>query len=304
METTLLLLKQVILMFILMAIGYVLYKKKLISDQGSADLGKLLLYLVIPAVVINNLWTSRTAEKTIGLAQSALLSLVCMVIAICISVWVLRKHSGVTQFSSAFSNVGFIGIPLISAVVGEQAVFYISALIVLVNALQWTLGVFMMTKDASVIKPDKAMKNPLIIAVMIGLILYALNIPKPAFVSSVFSSVIGMNTPLAMIVSGVYLAHADLIGMFKKKETYILSVVRLILVPAVSLLALKIIPAGDTVMKMAILIGAACPTGSNVAIFARQYGQDYTEAVEQVCVTTLLCLISLPIIVMIAGVLL
>ena len=304
MEIALLLLKQVVLMFVLMCIGYVFYKLKLISDKGSSDFGKLLLYLVIPVVVINNLWTQRTPEKVTELIHSSLLGLVCIVIAVAVSYFVFRKKSGVAMFSSSFSNVGFIGIPLISAAVGSDAVFYISALIVLVNALQWTAGVVMLTGDTGVMKPEKVVRNPIIVSVAIGLVLFVLNIPKPVFVQNVFSTITGLNTPLAMIVSGVYLAHSDLVKMFMHKDIYVLSGVRLVLIPLISLLLLWILPIGSQMMKTAILIGAACPVGSNVAIFAQQYGKNYTEAVEQVCVTTILCLVTLPLVVMIAGALL
>lgn len=304
MEIAFLLLKQIILMFILMSIGFLFYKKKMISDQGSSDLSRLLLYLVVPTVVINNLWTERTAQKTAELLQSSLLSVVCMAAAVIISVLFFRKKSGIAEFSASFSNVAFIGIPLITASVGSGAVFYISAFIVLVNALQWTAGVYMITGDRNVIKPGQVARNPIVLSVLAGLVLYVLNLPKPEFIQNLFSVITGMNTPLAMIITGIFLANADLAGMFGKKDTYLVSAARLIVIPLVSLFLLKVLPAGNTLMKTAILIGAACPVGSNVAVFARLYGKNDTEAVEHVCVTTLLSLFTLPLVIMLAGALL
>ena len=190
------------------------------------------------------------------------------------------------------------GIPLITAVCGSEAVFYVSAFIVLINALQWTLGAVMLTGDRRLMKPAKVIRNPIVISVAVGLLLYILNLPKPVFVQNVFTTIIGMNTPLAMIVSGVFLANSDLMKIFGKKNIWLVSLIRLVVIPVLTLVLLKITPVGTQVMKTAVMICAACPVGSNWAVFARLYGKDDTEAVEYVCVTTILSLLTLPVAVM------
>ncbi len=297
MNVGILLLKQIVNMFILMCIGYVFYKKKMITDQGSKDIGKILLYLVIPLVVINNFCIERTAAKTAELFQSSVISFIAMLAAVVISHVFFGKKDGVACFSSAFSNAGFIGIPLVSAVLGQQAVFYISVMIVFVNALQWTYGVYVMTGDRNVISVRKIITNPIVLAVALSLVIYFSNAGGyvPAEVKSLFSLITGLNTPLAMMVSGVYLAQSDLIAMFGNKKTYLVCLFRLIVIPLVSLLLIRLLPFGTAELKLAILIAAAAPVGSNVAIFAQAYGKNYTEAVEQVCLSTILCLAALPL---------
>lgn len=297
MEIGFLLLKQICVMFLLMLIGYVFYKKKMITDQGSKELGKILLYLVIPVVVINNFCIERTAEKTAELAQSTLLAVVAMAAAIVIAHIVFGKRDGISCFSAAFSNAGFIGIPLVTAVMGSQYIFYISVMIVLVNALQWTYGVYVITSDTSVISPKKIITNPIVLSVIAALIIYftGLGSHMPGIVTNVFSSIAGLNTPLAMMISGVFLAQSDLLAMFKKKKTYIVCLLRLILIPAVTLVLFRLLPFGASEMKLALMIAAAAPVGSNVAVFAQAYDKNYTDAVEQVCLSTILCLAALPL---------
>ena len=297
MEIGILLLKQIINMFVLMCIGFVFYKKKMITDQGSKDMGKVLLYLVIPVVVISNFCIARTPEKVTELLHSALISVAAMAAAIVISHLFFGKRDGVACFSSAFSNAGFIGIPLVTAVLGSQAVFNISVMIVFVNALQWIYGVYVMTGDKSVISPGKIIKNPIVLAVAFALIIFfsGAGAYVPSEVKGLFSIITGLNTPLAMMVSGVYLAQSDLAAMFRKKKTYIVSLFRLVIIPLVTLVLIKFMPIGTTEMKLAILIAAAAPVGSNVAIFAQAYNKNYTEAVEQVCLSTVLCLVTLPV---------
>ena len=217
MNITLILFKQIVIMFILIAIGYYLYKKKFVTLTGSNEIGKILLNLVIPIVIINSFWTERTIDKTNSLIHAAIVSIIVMAIAVLISTIIFGKKNGVACFSSAFSNAGFIGIPLVQAVVGADAVFYISIMIVLINFLQWTYGIYVMTSDPSVMKPSVVMKNPIVISVLIGIVIYFLNIPRVDMVNTLISNITCINTPLAMFVSGIYLAQSQLLEIIKRK---------------------------------------------------------------------------------------
>lgn len=294
------LLKQIIIMFILMFIGFVLFKEKIISDQGSKDLGKILLYLIIPTVIVKNFMIEPTAEKVNELIFSILISVVCMIVSIVIAYLFFGKKDGISCFSSAFSNAGFIGIPLVLATLGGDAVFYVSMMIVLVNALQWTFGVYVMTNDKSFINPKKIITNPIVIAVVIGLIFFCLNIKVPKMVEESMTIISNMNTPVAMIVSGVYLAQADLKKMFLKLNNYYVSLVRLIVIPVACIALCKLLPNVELKIILAILIAASTPVGSNVAIFSQTYNLDYKKAIEHVCISTLLCLVTLPVVIYIA----
>lgn len=127
------LLKQITQMFVLILIGSCLYKKKMISDQGSSDFGKVLLYLVIPVVVVTCMWITKKPETMTALLQSALLSSIALIVAMLIGTLFFGKKDGVATFSSSFFNAGFIGIPLVQATLGSGAIMYISMMIVLVN---------------------------------------------------------------------------------------------------------------------------------------------------------------------------
>lgn len=304
MELVTILLKQVLIMYVLMAIGYMAYKRKLLSDQGTKDIGKILLNIVVPTVVISNFCIERTAEKTAELFSSLLISLVCLALSIAIAFLLFHRKDRVGEFSAAFSNCGFIGIPLVQATFGSGAVFYISMMIVLVNLLQWTYGVFTLTDDKSYINLRKVAKNPIVISVLIGVIIYFSGLKMPSMVTNIFSIVTGINTPLAMMASGVYLAQSDLLSMLKKKDIYLVCFIRLILIPVLTIFVFRLLPFGNTMIKMAILLSGSCPVGSNVSIFAQQYDKDYRKAVEYVCVSTLLSIATLPLVIYIAGLIL
>jgi predicted permease len=294
------LIKQVFIMFVLMGIGFLAYKRGLISDEGSRDIGKILLNVAIPVVVISNFCIEKTAEKTVQFLQSMLLCLICMILSIVMAYLFYHKRDRIAEFSAAFSNAGFIGIPLVQATFGNEAVFFISVMIVLVSSLQWTFGVYTMTDDRSVMDLRKIISNPIVISVIIGVLIYASGVQMPLIVRDIFSLISAINTPLAMFVSGVYLAQSDLLKIMKQKDPYLVSLARLIVIPLVTVLVFRLIPFGSRQMKLAILLAAACPVGSNVAIFAQQYGKDYRKGVEYVCISTILSILSLPLLVMIA----
>lgn len=301
MEIVTILIKQVFIMFVLMAIGFVAYRKQILSNQGTKDIGKLLLNVAIPMIVISNFCVEKSAEKTAELFESALLSFLCMALSVAFAYLAYHKKDRIAEFSAAFSNAGFIGIPLVQAIFGSGAVFYISVMIVLINVLQWTYGVYTITDDKSVMDFKKIMKNPLILSVGIGIVIYFLNIRLPKIAMDIISSISAINTPLAMIVSGVYLAQSDLLNAMRKKDAWLLSLSRLIVIPLIVMLVFRFLPFGGTAMKLSILLAGACPVGSNVAVFAQQYDKDYRKGVEYVCVSTLLSILALPLVIFVAN---
>ena len=267
-------------MFVLIMIGYVLCRKKLITLQGSGEMGKILLNVVIPCVIINSFWCERTAEKTATLLQGSVIAVVVMAVAVIISTLVYGLRDGVSCFSSAFSNAGFIGIPLVQAVLGSSAVFYLSLMIVLVNVLQWTYGLYVLTGDKGKMKMSVVAKNPVVISVVAGVVIYLMNLPRFAFTDTLISSITAVNTPVAMLVTGVYLAQSPLSDIISDRRTWMVSILRLLVIPAVSLLVMKLFPFGTQEMKVAIMIAAACPVGSNVSIFAQQVGASFRDATD------------------------
>lgn len=300
MEFAVILIKQIVIMFILMAIGFYFFKAKVLTEKGSAELGAILLRLVIPVVIINSFWVEKTSEQTKLILESSLVSIVAMTISVGIGAILFGKKDGVACFSTAFSNAGFIGIPLVQAVLGQEAVSYISVMIVIINIFQFTFGIYVITGDKSVMNIKAVLTKPANFAVFVGLFLYFFEIPKPEMVTTLFTTITNLNTPLAMFISGSQLAQTDIVAMLLRKRNWILSIIRLVLVPSVILVAFKFLPIGSIDLKLAIFIAAAGPAGMNGAIFAQQFHKNYTEAVEQVCLSTLLCLITLPIIVTIA----
>ena len=300
MELIAILLKQIVIMFILMLIGLLLFRCKKITKDGSKELGNLLIYVIMPCVVINAYMTEFSVERFQGLALSFGLSAIALVLAMAISRLIFKKHP-IENFGTAFSNAGFMGIPLVQAVLGAEAVFYVSAFVALLNLLQWTYGVFVITRDKRQISARKIVTNPVLISMVVGIVLFVLPVEVPAVFTGTFSLIAGMNAPIAMISLGTYLAQTTARQMFTDKTAYASTFVRLIIIPAVTLLVLTPIPSRFMTLKLAILIVAATPVGSNVAIFAQIHNKNYTQAIKSVCLSTVCSIVTIPLLMAAAG---
>lgn len=310
-STTLLLIQQVLIMFLLSAVGYICFKTKKITMEGSRNIGNILIFLSLPCVIINSFLVDFSKEKLMGLLYSALAAAAIVLVSIVVSRLFFAKDA-VLCFSSSFSNPGFFGIPLIIASLSSGAVFYVAAFIVFVNLMQWSYGVALLTIKPSAEKEKGAWKKyipsakrlftaPFMIACLIGLAFFLTGLNMPALLRTGIQHIANLNTPLAMFTIGIYMAQTDPVKMFRKPKLYLLSLVRLIIIPLVSMIVLFAIPASYSEMRMALLIVAACPVGSNVAVYAQLYDSDYSYAVETVIISTLLSIITIPLVVQLAS---
>ncbi len=298
MDTMLILARQILQMFLLAGLGFGLFKCGKITREGSKALGNILIYLALPSVIINGFLVERTRAHMLGMLWSAAGAAALLLLSICISRLFFRRDP-IAAFAGAFSNPGFFGIPLIVASVGQGAVFYVACFVAFLNIGQWTYGVSILTGQPirQGFEPKKLIKAPFIIAILAGLFLFFTQLPLPAVVTGCLSAVAGLNTPLAMFTVGVYLAQTDIAGMIRRKKLYLLSFVRLLLIPLAALLLLAVIPNDLLDMKTALLLAIACPVGSNVAVYAQLHGRDYPYAVETVVISTLLSIVTIPAIV-------
>lgn len=300
MELVLILLKQSLIMWVYLAIGVLLCKKNIITEKGSSELGKMLLYLIMPVAIIRSFAQSYSFELFIGLVVS-FIAAACVLLA---SMFLAKVffHNGKyeEEFGAAFSNAGFIGIPLVKAVIGNEAVFYVASFIAILNILQWTYGIYIITENREEYSVKKLVKNPIVISLFVGIILFFLPIEIPKEIYSIFDTISNMNAPVAMIVVGSYMTKIHIKEMFISKKAYQCSGVRLIVIPIVTILILLVIPVQYTMIKTAILIVSAAPVGSNVAILANLYRGDYLQSVKDICLSTMLSIVTLPCIVMIS----
>ena len=291
---------QILLMFLYLIIGYVLYRTGLITQEGSKALAHLLLYCVLPCVVLKSFCIEYSAKEAVELAVSIAAGAGVLLLSMAVS-WLFFRKDPMAQIGVAFSNAGFMGLPLVTAVLGGEAVFYAAGFVALLNALQWTYGQAKLSGDKKYIQLGAVLKNPLVLSLLGGVVLYFCRIPVPQFLRTPMGAIAGMNAPLAMIVLGVYLARTDLKAIFTRPRLYALSAVRLVVIPLLTIVCLMLLPAGWRQISTVLIIVSAAPIGSNIAVYAQHLGLDSSYAVQMVCLSTLLSLITLPVMLSLAA---
>lgn len=300
MATVFIVLRQSIIMFLYMAIGGLLFQKGLITKEGSKSLANLLLYVVLPCVVVKSFCVARTPERTSGLLVSFLAALGILLLAMAVS-HLLFKKNPIDDFGAAFSNAGFMGFPLVAAVQGSEAIFYAAGFVALLNALQWTYGQSLISGDPGYRSPKAILKNPLVLSLLLGILIFCFEIPVPAIASDLLAALAALNAPLAMVILGVYLAQTDPKTLFNDPHLYVVAAARLVLIPLLTIRVLKLLPAQYAAIATTLVIVAAAPIGSNVAVYAQKLGKDYAYAVRGVCLSTLLSAITMPLLMLLVG---
>ena len=298
METVWILLRQITILFAFMGLGWILARTGLLGSAGTKDLSNLVLRFVVPAILIRSFLVERTPENTSGFLLSFALSLGAILLSMGLSKLVFPgKNRVIEHFGSAFSNVGFFAIPIVQSFLGEEAVFYVASFVMLIFTLQWTYGVYQFTKDKKMFSPLSLLKNPVLIAFVLAVVLFFTQIPIPEIVRTPLDMLSALNTPLAMIILGSYLAKMPFLSLFTDKNAYLASFVRLVLIPLVTIALFTLLPERLSALRLAVLIPAISPVGVNVAVFAGLYDQDYSQSVRIVCLSTLLSILTIPLLV-------
>ena len=262
-------LNQVLMMFSLMLVGYILYTRKLLDETGTAQLSTILLQLCTPAIIINSFNIDFSFEVLSELGLSFGLALVSILIGLLIARLIFGKTHRIEQFAITFSNVAFFGIPLVSGLLGNEYVTYLSTFILAFNLLIWTVGLFLVTGDKSVMSLSKFFRTPAFIGMALGFILFISPIKMSGFIQQSVASISAMNTPIAMLLLGTYLAKSTLVDIFKNKHVYTIAFLRLILIPMIVFGLLSLLPNLQAEIRLVILIATSAPTATTLAIFSQ-----------------------------------
>lgn len=297
---TQILLQQTIIMFALMLLGLLLSRRGMITEQGSRDLSNVLLYAVIPCVILRSYMSEFSTENLRAMGLSALIAVIAFAASIAVAYLTCGTRHRIENFAVAFGNAGFIGIPLVTAVFGPEAAFYVVSFSTFANLLQWTYGIVIISGKKETMNLRMVFVNPVFISMVIGIALFVLQPTLPTVVTGTIGYIADGNTVLAMIILGYYLSKVQLRGLFADVRLYLFSALRLLVVPAVTILVFLPFPFARGEITLITLIAAATPIASSTAIFAQKFDQDYRRAVSYVCLSTILSVATLPLVMLFA----
>ncbi|MBR1556027.1 MAG: AEC family transporter [Oscillospiraceae bacterium] len=291
-------LHQAIIMFILILVGVLCFKLNLLSKESVNQISGLVLKIVNPIVILMAYQKEYRPELVQNLGRTFILSLIAYIIAMAVAYLCIRNREGretvIERFSCIYSNCGFMGIPLVMAMFGYDGVFYLTAFLTVFNALVWSHGVMQMSGEKSLKSLIKVLRSPAIIAIVIGMVLFFLQIELPSVVAETFEEIGSLNTPLAMIVAGATIIQTDLLKVFKKPRIFYLCFLKLLLIPILTILAFRLFPFDKTV-EMTVLAAIAAPSAAICTMQCLNYNRNAAYASEIFGVTTLFSIGTMPL---------
>lgn len=290
---------QITQMFLLMGVGYFLFKKEKISDATTKQISWILVNIVIPCVLFGSFIRTFNMEEFKQFGVVMVMSFVAILLGILYTRIVYKKEETLEQFAVVFSNASFIGIPIISALFGGGVLFYLSAYIAVFVLIIFTYGVFIISQDKKEIQIQKVLTNSNVAAILCGMLIYGLSIPIPRVLTDTIRTLGSMNTPLSMILLGVYLAKDSLKPLFTDKKAYFVLLGRLVIVPVLTILVMSLFPV-DPLLKIVVVVVNSVPSAVMLALFAQLYQRDTIKAAQYVSFTTLASLGTLPFVVYLA----
>jgi len=300
----LIVLRQVIILLIIMIVGVVAGKKGIIADGASKKLSELLLYVTNPLLVLGSFFFEYSAEKLKNGLFVFLIAICFYFLSILLSSVLFRGFNEnvkpIMRFSSVFSNVAFIGLPMMKALYGQDGVFLGSFYIVAFNIFVWTFGYTMYgdAKESGGMKGllKKALLNPSVIAVYVGIIIFVFRIPVPDVVRSAVAYVGDMTMPLSMLIIGALISTTKVKELVNDFKVYYVAAVRLILMPLLAYEILYLIGVPMTVTSV-VVTALSMPVAATTTIFADLFNKDAIFASKAVMLSTILSIITAPLIV-------
>ena len=300
---------KLVILTIYIGIGYAAKKLKILSDEFADGIVKLLLFISLPALILNIFLTSFDRSMiSQGLAM-LIISFALYIISTPIGyltarlMRLKRNQIGVTTFAITFPNYTFIGIPVLTSILGEGVLMNASFGDLACSISVYTIGMLTISKFGTEAKGksglklmgERMLKMPVNYALLGGLILALMNVHPPQPITDTLTGLANLTTPMAMIYIGATLTKNNIKDILGDWHVYVTSIMRLVAIPLAVYFVGRIF-IKDTMFLNTIVVGAAIPTASFCALFAKEYGGDDILASKYIFISTLMCLVTIPLV--------
>lgn len=287
-----------LLLFLYMFCGFCISRAGIIREDNRTVLVRLLMDVAMPMMVLDAFNRPTTREEILSSVWVIVIALLGCVITGLIGLMLWKNQpenrKKVLMYASMFSNAGNAGLPIISLVFGPVGVFYASMYLIPPRILQWTVGLGLFVKPEKGGWVKNVLLNPMVVMIYIGAFLMATQWQIPGVFGTAISNLGDMTAPLSMILIGATLAHIDW-KMLMDRSVLVTSLFRLIVFPLLFAVALKLCRVDELTMNICVIL-LAMPVASNTAAMAERYGGDYVFASACVSVSTLLSILTVPVI--------
>lgn len=304
MNISILLMQQIVQLFLMIFMGYLIVKTGLVRDDDSKVLSKIILYLIVPCVIINAFQVDYTTDTVKGLLIAFAASVMTQVILlVVISVAGRLLHLNEVEVASVYySNSGNLIVPIVTFILGQEWVLYGCVFMSVQLVFLWTHCKKIISREASY-DWKKIILNINMISIFIGVVLFFTKIRLPEIIGNTLASVGTMIGPASMIVTGMLFAGMNLKQIFANKRVYFITFLRLIAVPLIALVLIKLsnlasFSADGNKIMLIVFLAIITPSASTVTQMCQVYGNDSRYASAINVMTTLLSIITMPVMVM------
>lgn len=291
--------EQVAILAVLMAVGYVGGKFGVIKDNESKAMTTLLTNVALPALILSAFSIGYSQETLRGVITIFIFSFGAHVLSAVIGKIAFVKYgeeqNKVLRFGNIFANSGFMGVPFVFALFGEKALLYGSVFTIPFHILMWTYGEPLIREEKEKLQLKKMLKNPAIVSIIVGLIIFIINIPLPNVVDTPISMLSSLTLPLAMMILGERISHLRFKEIIVDKNIYYASFIKLIVVPIATLLVLKPINI-DPLVKNIIVVMQSLPIAVLTVVLAEKHNSDVDLASKTTVVSHIFSVVTIPLI--------
>ena len=306
--------QQVAVLFVLMGFGAVMRKAGFFKENAIDGIVNVLLLVVTPCLIVDVFQRPFDSSMLKGLGIAFLIAVLAHVVLILMAkAAVHHRNEDIRRplrLAAVFSNAGFMGIPLEQAVLGDIGVFYGIVYVVVFNLFMWSWGYHIMKNEERRVmrvggKTPRSsffnlhsVVNPGTVGIVLGAPLFFLSMKLPVVIGVPVHHMANLNTPLAMIVIGYALAGAEFRKVVRTEAVYVATIVRLVICPLLVIAALyPFRHALDRNMMLAMTVAASAPVAAMVSMFAQKFGRDVDVSVAVVSGTTLLSILTMPVVI-------
>lgn len=294
------LIQKLLLFVVLMLVGYVGSRRGMLGPDFARSASKLTLNVFMSATILYSVVNNPPVMDGKELAWSLLVAFLVLALGYVVSALITRllplnkERAPIFELLVSVMNPMFIGVPVAELLLGSQGVFYIALQNAFFNLLLFTYGVWRLKAgDRGKLRFGDIVTVPLIVTVL-GVVIFALRLPCPAFLKDMLAVVSPATMPMSMVVIGASLGRVRLIEAFTEKSLYLAAALRLLLMPVLTWLMFLLLPA-DPVLRSAMLIVSACPSGIIVTILCIQHGKDYEYCSKGILLDTALSMLTIPL---------
>jgi len=290
----------ILVLFVIIGLGFFARKHGILDKTRVHWVSHILVTVALPALTISSMQLPFTPENvsivshTLVLAFGYYVGAFVFSLVVCRFLPATRAETGVFRFMLIFPNVGFMGIPVASAILGPQALFYLILFNLPFNLLVFTMGVWLLAQGRQEKPGLSLLLTPGFVASLVGLALFAAGYDIPFPLDTLLDWVGRTTTPLAMLMVGALLATLPLSRLAGDWRVSLIAFLRLIIMPILAFVLLTPF-VHDPLLVGTVVLLIAMPVAANTVLLSEEYGVDATLASQGVFLSTLLCLVTIPL---------